>query len=487
MAGMVEDAFTSRFAVARLEQDELPGKEDLVAFLSVNPGFDLSRTPLAPYLREHPDALAGVEDAQATARRVEAMSRLYKLTPRYLGVSTLLKDGLDSAYRVARLAQNVFRERYGTMLGGSLAATRIHRKAQSIQATAVNLLAEYAPVFQRVGCSVVPDAPVRELDDIPDWSSLFGSVSLCACEHCRSVQGPAAYLVDLLHFLGDRPALAQGSSVKDVLFARRPDLGEVQLSCENTNTPVPYVDLVNEALEDAVAPPPPFLPFVLDPALEADLNACAVSDALREAFQPPLGNEARISVGAAGRPWPAGEPWWTIDELAFSYTVRKRGGDIEVLSRSRQTRGSAAERAANAQYVNAGAYLRLGNSVYPWSLPFDSWAEEVRSYLAHLQVPRHHIMETVLPGGQLELLSVAALACERLGLTASEARIVVGLTTSEPAAPRPGAWNLWGFDTEVLSAEHSIPDPADRARRITTGTWIEALAGRVDAFLQRPT
>lgn len=78
----------------------------------------------------------------------------------------------------------------------------------------------------------------------PSWAELFGRVELCDCEHCKSVLGPAAYLVDLMHFL-DR---SDGRPL-DVLLQRRPDLQHIQLTCENTNTPVPYIDLVNEILE----------------------------------------------------------------------------------------------------------------------------------------------------------------------------------------------------------------------------------------------
>ena len=34
-----------------------------------------------------------------------------------------------------------------------------------------------------------------------------------------------------------------------MLLARRPDLAELPLTCENTLTPLPYIDLVNELLE----------------------------------------------------------------------------------------------------------------------------------------------------------------------------------------------------------------------------------------------
>ncbi len=68
------------------------------------------------------------------------------------------------------------------------------------------------------------------------------------CEHCRSGSAQA-YLVDLLNFLDhsdDTP------NPLDRLLARRPDLENLPLNCENTNTVLPYIDLVNEVLEHYV-------------------------------------------------------------------------------------------------------------------------------------------------------------------------------------------------------------------------------------------
>ena len=97
--------------------------------------------------------------------------------------------------------------------------------------------------------------------DFPNLKSLFKGVDTCACEHCRSVYGPAAYLVELLEFIDKRSVTdltvtppVTTNAAQDVLFARRPDLGDIDLSCANANTPVPYIDLVNELLEAQVAP-----------------------------------------------------------------------------------------------------------------------------------------------------------------------------------------------------------------------------------------
>src|SRR6266851_4299238 len=103
----------------------------------------------------------------------------------------------------------------------------------------------------------------------PDYATLFGSVELCDCEQCRSIYSPAAYLVDLLQFLGPNiPGItSQAITPLDVLIGnskkigsdgkpivgRRPDIAHILLSCDNTNTTLPYVDLVNEVLESYVA------------------------------------------------------------------------------------------------------------------------------------------------------------------------------------------------------------------------------------------
>jgi hypothetical protein len=88
---------------------------------------------------------------------------------------------------------------------------------------------------------------------IPNYTELFGPLDLCACDDCRSVLSPAAYLVDLLHFLERSTPNSSGKTPYDALMMRRPDLAYLPLTCANTNTTLPYIDLVNEVLESYVA------------------------------------------------------------------------------------------------------------------------------------------------------------------------------------------------------------------------------------------
>jgi len=87
---------------------------------------------------------------------------------------------------------------------------------------------------------------------IPSYAQLFGETGACDCEHCESVLGPAAYFVDLLQFLSRAPKNGAGRGPLDILLDRRPDLQHVLLTCENSNTPLPAIDLANEILESVV-------------------------------------------------------------------------------------------------------------------------------------------------------------------------------------------------------------------------------------------
>ncbi|MEB3103555.1 neuraminidase-like domain-containing protein [Ferviditalea candida] len=99
------------------------------------------------------------------------------------------------------------------------------------------------------------------------WDLLFGDADFCECGECNSVYSAASYYVELLQYLRNNNLdpdpgnpIAIKSNPKDIsgsplekLFDRRPDLGCLELTCQNTNTVLPYIDLVNEVMENYVA------------------------------------------------------------------------------------------------------------------------------------------------------------------------------------------------------------------------------------------
>jgi hypothetical protein len=138
-------------------------------------------------------------------------------------------------------------------LGGDETAARIYRNAERIAALTQQVFVstyqaryDVSPFVMGGGWNnwkAALDSKIKA--GSPTLAQLFGSLDLCACEHCQSLYGPAAYFVELLQFLGGGP--------RSTLLQRRPDLAHIRLNCDNAMTPMPYVDLVNEVLEYAVA------------------------------------------------------------------------------------------------------------------------------------------------------------------------------------------------------------------------------------------
>jgi receptor-binding and translocation channel-forming TcA subunit of Tc toxin/ABC toxin-like protein/neuraminidase-like protein/putative peptidoglycan binding protein len=504
MTRLIEQSFPTAFVADRIAQDSTlsePLRKDFERFFQNNPQFDLTATRFDTYAAQNSGALQGIEDEGKLKVELKGVQRLYKVAPSYANVRALMRGGVDSAFGITRMGRTAFGLSYSAEMGGHCEARVVYERAERSVATAINLLSEFGMGNSRISLHVATDRPVENIEGTADWATLFGSLDLCECEHCRSVYGPAAYFVDVLHFLRNRRLIdtftraADGNvtgvtwkstTAKDALFERRADLGEIELTCENTNTPLPYVDLVNEVLENAIAS---FTPFSLAAERENDLNIHTLSDDLRNAFSPHLSKNATIKVKTASA-------WWTIDDTACIYNVRKMEGQPRVVSRSWQTHGTAEERAASPQYINTHAYDILRGQVYPWHLPFDLWMEEARAYLKHLGVALHEVMETFPPPDRAELPADLAIAYEHLGLTKNEADLITGRITGQSGSGTPGRWNLWGFTDATLRATteataeatapaNQIPDPADSTQWISGGLWLGVIAGRVDVFLQQ--
>ncbi|KAI1111891.1 hypothetical protein F5Y14DRAFT_423958 [Nemania sp. NC0429] len=133
------------------------------------------------------------------------------------------------------------------------AATRIHQ-----QANLVSRRNEQIYVRALTAKNEIPlmSAETKADDDPVNLSTLFKDlIQITDCPDCSSITSPAAYFVDFLQCLKKWPQNKgnQDPSLLDRLFARRPDLGNLHLSCANTRVPIPYIDLVNEALESVIA------------------------------------------------------------------------------------------------------------------------------------------------------------------------------------------------------------------------------------------
>jgi peptidoglycan hydrolase-like protein with peptidoglycan-binding domain len=437
----IEAAFPTRFFAARL------GPSPVATFLESQPSYDLRKTYPAQFFKSNPNGLSAEARIQLTG-----FQRLYRLTGRAEETLALSARGIHSAQQISRIARKIFAEQHQEVLSEDR-ANDIYNKALRTNAIALALLGEHGAGFNQTGLQALPKLNMRQqvdsaADSIPDWETLFGAFDFCACQECASAHGPAAYFVDLLMFLRDPESKNPPQTVKDILFNRRPDLGDIELSCENTNTPLPLIDLVNEVLENVVSPPLQFTQIDLALSLEADLAQPIATDALTAAFNPPLQTGARVEILEPGKRW-------RVWDEPFAYRIVKNNNALTVAARSRQTTGSAGERRATPQYRNSAAYAELSQSVYPWNLPFDLPSEEANAFLGHLGVSRWNLIDAMRrepepfdPSAPV----VVSLAAERLGLTDTERKIIVGEPLTPPRQPE-AFWGSAQFESLALVQE----------------------------------
>lgn len=430
-------------------------------------GFELGRGRVRSYLDKNPALLQGVGDKETVISHLEETQRLFNLTRSYDEQQVLRATGLSSSLAVARLGQGAFLQKMRATGISAQNAVLIYEKAARVSAAALDLVTQYSPSFNTLVPRVLSAPSVKQ---VPNLETLFGTFNLCGCDQCRSVHSPAAYFADLLAYLGDRASNNPGETARDVLFRRRPDLGEVELTCANTNTVLPYTDLVNEILEQRIAP---FAQFDLLAAAEGELNAKTISAAVGAAFGAKnieLTSNARVVVGAPSARW-------SITDGSVLYSITKNGAAVTVTGAWPQTGASAASLAAVPEHVNAAAYSVLRDQVFPWSLPLDLPTEETRLFLDHLGSPRHELMAELFTGGPTVALDDIATSAEYLGLNDAERQCVTGTVM-----PARQPWEYWGLQQNgniVTVFDPAVNDFADKPLG-----WLESL-GWVRQTLRR--
>jgi len=251
-------------------------------------GFRLGRAPLNAFLRDHNEVLfsgmSAERKAEATAH-IKTLQRLYQITPSDAAMKVLLDNGFKRAADVTAVPYAKFEQRYREKFPNLDQLRRTYGKAQQGNAIvyaffgAAKQLSVAPPHAMAPPPTVIQDAQDKLIHHFPTMEELFGSPDFCECDHCRSVLSPAAYLVDILKFTDPDDVAWQQDvttwpgehagapypfgniaeweqygkpgpvSPYTALTQRRPDLPALPLTCENTNTAMPYIDIVNEILE----------------------------------------------------------------------------------------------------------------------------------------------------------------------------------------------------------------------------------------------
>lgn len=473
----LEKAFPTEFMAYRLieESNNTGVKTFFTKITQNNYAFDIRTTHIDSFLQNNPDILENMaeEDRVQTVNNLKILNRTRKVTGNYKLTSTLLKDNIDSSLKISRMGQNFFIAKYGK--DNPEEAKRVHKRAQQVASAALNLIAEYSTQFNRLSLDSISAAK-----KLPELENLFGSFELSECPHCNSVLSPASYLVDMLHFLNDRHSTVASHSVKDVLFARRPDISHIELTCENTNTTLPYIDLVNEILENAVKP----LVFEINRSHDFDLDNKIITPALCHIFAAnglPLSQEAEIEA-KLDRDF---DRYYQITCKGWRYIIKSpksyNASDFMKVSSFPQTGESSSELSVTPEHVNINAFNLLREQYYPWSLPFDLWLEETRGQLENMGSKRYELMQAFLIKALPDHPRSISIWSEYLGLALIEWEALTGtaIDSKNPLInPCPNPWKLWGMEGYA-----SAPDPADSTRTIS-GDWSKVLA-YVRIFMQK--
>jgi len=251
MAAQIRLSYPSAVLAQMVEAGETPAgqvRDGVRTFLTDHDGaFEIGLHPVAQFLARHE-----LEVEPEVVHEVARIQRVYQMTPDDTALNGLLRNGIDSAYAVSRYERDEFVRAFANAVGGEATAAAVHAKAQQVHAAVLNVTLGFLTARTAAGVGVhspasivdpAPSAPANASDVLAyaTLESLFGEMDYCACEHCRTILSPAAYLVDLLLFL-DRPASeipAGFTNPQQVLLDRRPDLQHLPLTRRFTPTRLP--------------------------------------------------------------------------------------------------------------------------------------------------------------------------------------------------------------------------------------------------------
>lgn len=447
-------AFPTHAINARLTADTTPPlpkmKASLNAFLSDNIDFDFRSASIL----QLEDSGSGFDfsavpsaDKDAFIQEIGAVQRLLLLTTDYTVMKALLSDGLVSSMHIASMTSEAFVAEYSSILGGDSKALTMYETATSVTSyvtmSTMEIFTEMTSDKVGGGTGVwtaYPAPPVGSVDPQPvpdpfaEWRTLFGSLDSCVCCHCESLYSPSAYLVDTLRFLKSNVAAHDA-----LINGRRPDIKNIELTCDNSDIPLPYIDIVNELLED-------------------------------------VASRSSLPESSGSRP-----------------------GYYQMFAR--QTTVDAAHQRAIPEHINtsgvtigavtiASPYPMLKDTKYPWTLPYNFFKRQIDVHLNIAGVKSYEMVQRFSANDKLNALNNTVFDTSYIGITNEEQAII---TTTVPSftSNYPQLWEAYGFRPTYTGAgstiRTSIPDPTLRGKYvgILASTWLNTIINRVDLFLQQ--
>ena len=435
-AGGLGKAATSSFAA----------REELVSVLSAHPTFNLRRTNIDQYVARN-----NVEISAPALDSLKTLQRLSLLSPHYAAVEALKGAGYLSAQAVYFKGRAPFVAQMAPLLGSRPRAEAAWVRAQARYASALSAFGRFNLALNgaTVALMASPVPPEGSVASLPDLQALFGSLDYCECGDCRSMLSPAAYFVDLLQFLKQRGVL-------DAMLGRRPDLPFIALGCGNTDITLPYIDVVNELLEAAIAPP----------ATPITLLQTAGTSAERRALPQNVAQAAYDKTAVAA--FPLTLPF----DLSFARTatfLKAMGTRLDQAMRLCGS-GNAAARAAAQLDLNPAmqAVINGTDSRAPW----ERWGFDAEVNPANVYDPRTRQLLNPPPSDWVAALSRVPILMSRANLDFAQlcqllevGWVTHGNVTLELGVTVQDDINIASCDTELMRFEGLDAPVLDRANR----------------------
>ena len=225
-------------------------------FMDNNPWFDLYHSNLLENPQDYDWKNIDDDDQKYVRKQLLTYQRVQTLSDDYKTSDILLKNGFYSAMSIASIPEAQFVQKTGLdyetsriiYLNSMDIATKTSHMTEAIRDASFGIFKDFHVSNQ--------SSFVNDLKDIDGFDDLFGNQDYCDCEHCRSILSPAAYFTDLMYFIqknisDNLSKKLLNSELSDhplYLKNRRPDLWTLKLSCKNTSTEMPYLQIVNEVL-----------------------------------------------------------------------------------------------------------------------------------------------------------------------------------------------------------------------------------------------
>ncbi|EPC01624.1 hypothetical protein L861_16530 [Litchfieldella anticariensis FP35 = DSM 16096] len=453
----MERAFPSQAFFGHLEKEKQPFLEhhaDVIAITREHQDFDLKSSNIDQFFKKK----KLTDNSHRIAREeLKKVQRVFRLAPQYGKTMSLLKQGMTSSRDITTLGKHRFLKEIAPAAGlEAEEAELVYAKAETLSTATLMVAGDLQDL---AAANAIPAINTKKLaakvqqatTDYPNLKSLFKGIDTCECEHCRSVYGPAAYLVELLEFVDSRSVTdltvtphVTTNHARDVLFNRRPDLGDIDLNCANAITPLPYIDLVCEQLEELIAPDPG-IDFSGDLATGSDPLVGTISQDLLNALTAeniPVTGSAQVYPTETVSGSSATLPHYIRDTKAVLKAVNV-GGNNYTIFRLRQTLSPAEELAAAPEYVNQAAYAELVAKAFAFTLPFDLHHTEATAYFSRFDIDRADLMRTFQIGGT-PIKDV--IAAETLALSDSERQLI----TQPDVGGQSDYWNTALSDLKVV-------------------------------------